>query len=120
MRKDLDLSFNAHPLTGDLATKTGTSAVEQSLRNIVMTNFYERGFNTEFGSNVTRNLFENNINGVTAQGIRQNVINAIENYEFQVELIEVNVVDVDGNSIDVTITYNITNQLQEQELKIRV
>lgn len=121
MRKDIDLTFNAHPLTGDLATKKGASAVDQALKNIVLTNFYERGFNTEFGSDVTTNLFENNINGVTAQGIRQNIINAIENHEPQVELIEITVVDAeDGHTLDVKIAYNITNELQERELTIRV
>ena len=121
MRKDIDLSFNVHPLTGDLATKKGVSAVEQSLRNIVMTNFYERGYNVEFGSNVTRNPFENNVDGITSQGIRQNIINAIENYEPQVELISVNVVDADdGHTIDVKIAYNITNDIKEKELTIRV
>lgn len=121
MRKDIDLSFNVHPLTGDLATKSGPSAVEQSLRNIVLTNFYERGYNVEFGSNLTSNLFENNIDGVTAQGIRQNIINAIENFEPQVELIEVTVVSSDdGHTIDVSIYYSIINDLQERQLTIRV
>lgn len=119
-RRDIDLTFNAHPLTGDLATKTGRSAVEQALRNIVMTNFYERGFNIEFGSAVSNSLFENDVNGVTAQGIRQNVINAIENYEPQVELIEVTVVGSNDHALNVTIIYNITNELTEQELTIRV
>lgn len=120
-RKDIDLTFNPHPLTGDLATKKGNSAIEQSLKNLIMTNFYERGFNTEFGSDVTSNLFENNINGVTAQGIRQNIISSIENYEPQVELIDINVVDADdGHTLDVRIIYNIVNELQERELTIRV
>jgi hypothetical protein len=121
MRKDLDINFHPHPLTGDIATKTGDSAVKQSLKNIIMTNFYERGFNTEFGSDVTSNLFENNINGVLSQGIRQNIINAIENYEPQVEIIDVSVVNAEsGHTLDIKIIYNITNELKEREFTIRV
>lgn len=119
MRKDIDLSFNKHPLTGDLSVKKGSSAIKQALRNIVLTNFYERGYNTEFGTDVKASLFENNIDGVTAQGIRQNIINAIENYEPQVDIIDVTVESTDqGNGLNIQIFYQELNNPVEQELTV--
>ena len=52
MRKDIDLNFRPHPLTGDLPVKTNQVAAAQALRSIVLTSFYERGFNVLFGTNV--------------------------------------------------------------------
>jgi len=118
-RKDIDLSFTVHPLTGDLATKSGVAAINQSLRNIVLTNFYERGYFVEYGTNVKSSLFENNVGDVFFQGIRQNVIRAIENFEPQVEIIEVEVFTPDDpNAITINIYYSVINTLEEQQLSI--
>jgi phage baseplate assembly protein W len=121
-RKDIDLSFTTHPLTGDLATKTGIAAINQSLRNIILTNFYERGYFVEYGTNVKSIFFENNIGDVLLQGIRQNIIRAIENYEPQIEIIEVSVVtpDSDPTSININIYYSIINTTEEQQLRINI
>jgi phage baseplate assembly protein W len=121
-RKDIDLSFTTHPLTGDLATKTGIAAINQSLRNIILTNFYERGYFVEYGTNVKSSFFENNIGDVLLQGIRQNIIRAIENYEPQIEIIEVSVVtpDSDPTSININIYYSIINTTEEQQLSINI
>jgi len=121
-RKDIDLSFTTHPLTGDLATKTDIAAINQSLRNIILTNFYERGYFVEYGTNVKSSFFENNIGDVLLQGIRQNIIRAIENYEPQIEIIEVSVVtpDSDPTSININIYYSIINTTEEQQLSINI
>ncbi|MDX1532735.1 MAG: GPW/gp25 family protein [Nitrosopumilaceae archaeon] len=121
MRKDIDISFAVHPLTGDLATKTDSQAIKQSLINLVLTSFYERGYNTECGTNVNASLFENNISGLTSQGMRQIIINTISNYEPQVDLIDVEVLDADnGNALNVNIIYNERNREKEQTLLVRI
>jgi phage baseplate assembly protein W len=121
-RKDIDISFTTHPLTGDLATKTGVSAINQSLRNIVLTNFYERGYFVEFGTNVKSSFFENNIGDVLLQGIRQNIIQAIENYEPQVEIIELSLFtpESDPTSININLYYSVINTTEEQQLRINI
>jgi len=122
MRRDIDLSFTVHPLTGDLATKTGVASIKQSLRNIVLTNFYERGFFVEFGTNVRSSLFETNIGDVFLQGIRQNIIRAIENFEPQVDILEVQVFSLDNapNDITINIFFSIINTTEEQKLSISI
>lgn len=49
MRIDIDPNFSPHPMSKDLVTKSGDSAVESSIKNLVLTNYYERGFNVEVG-----------------------------------------------------------------------
>ena len=62
--KDLNLNFSANPVTGDVATVTDVIAVKRSVRNLLLTNHYDRPFHPEIGSNVPHLLFEN-LNPVT-------------------------------------------------------
>ena len=56
--KDLNLNFTANPITGDVATVTDVNAVKRSVRNLLLTNHYDKPFHPEIGSNVTSLLFE--------------------------------------------------------------
>ena len=58
--KDLDLLFRVHPVTGDVVTRTDVEAVKRSVRNIVLTNKYERPFKPNFGTSLRDLLFELN------------------------------------------------------------
>lgn len=109
MRTDLDLSFKTHPLTGDLAIKTESSAIRQSLINIIRTNYYDRGMNVNFGTNIESALFEN-ITYLTAVTIKTNIMNAIKNYEYDIDLIDVQVIDNGDNDIDVKVYYTELNR----------
>lgn len=121
MRKDIDISFARHPITKDLAIKSGDSAIKQAIVNIVLTNYYERGYNVDFGTNVRSSLFENNVEGVTAQGIRANVIRSIENFEPQVEIIDVDVEsEAEGHTLSVTVKYQMINKREQQQVLVRV
>jgi phage baseplate assembly protein W len=107
-RKDIDLSFTAHPLTGDLAIKRDQSAVDQSIRNLILTNFYERGFNIEVGSNVTDYLFEN-FTPLLQQTIKSNIRQVLNNFEPGVEIVDVIADMRESNKLTVEIYYNYLN-----------
>ena len=53
---DLDLDFKAHPVTKDIVTKNDVEAVKRSIRNLILTNRYERPFQPELDGGVTRHL----------------------------------------------------------------
>lgn len=108
MRKDIDLNFTPHPLTGDIAMKSGRSAVDQSVKNLVLTEFYERGFNVEVGSNVTDALFEN-FSLLTQQTIKNNITKVLTNFEPGVEVVDVVADMTDTNTLTVEIYYNYLN-----------
>ena len=55
---DLDLSFTRNPITGDISLKTDYEAVKRSIRNLVMTNQYERLFQPTIYGGITDQLFE--------------------------------------------------------------
>jgi uncharacterized protein len=109
---DLDLDFLAHPTTKDVSKKTGNDAIKRSIRNLILTNFYDRPFRSYIGSNVQKLLFENAV--PLAIGFLQDAIReVIYNFEPRVELqnVEVNF-DQDNNGFNVTLYYVILNRAE--------
>lgn len=111
---DLDLDFIAHPTTKDVVKKKGFDAIKRSVRNLVLTNFYDRPFRPGIGSNAQKILFDN-INPFTATFLRDAIEEVIVNFEPRVKLREdenngivVNV-NPDNNGYDVTISFTIIN-----------
>ena len=111
---DLDLDFIAHPTSKDVVKKRGFDAIKRSIRNLVLTNFYDKPFRSYIGSNVQKILFDN-INPFTAIFLRDAIEEVITNFEPRVKLreddsngIDVNV-SPDNNGYDVTISFTIIN-----------
>jgi phage baseplate assembly protein W len=111
---DLDLDFLAHPTTGDIVKKTGTDAIKRSIRNLVLTNFYDRKFRSYIGSNAQKILFDN-VNPFTATFLKDAIIEVITNFEPRVSLAQdgddgvVVSVDPDGNGYNVRVTFTAIN-----------
>jgi len=108
---DFNLDFIAHPQTGDIVKIKDIASVIQSLRVLVLTNFYEKPFHPEIGSNITAMLFEN-VNNQTSGLIKDAIEEMISEYEPRVELIEIDVeTDVDETGYNIAITFRIQNIL---------
>jgi phage baseplate assembly protein W len=107
--KDLDLNFLAHPTTKDVTKKTGDEAIKRSIRNLILTNHYDRPFRHYIGSNVQKLLFEN-LNSLTANFLKNSIEETIKNYEPRVQLQQVTVdPDYDNNGYKVVMQYIILN-----------
>tara|TARA_A100001201_G_scaffold38881_2_gene40634 strand:- start:94 stop:495 length:402 start_codon:yes stop_codon:yes gene_type:complete len=105
--RDLSASFQANPLNNDLVVLKNANAIARSIRNIISTSPGEKFFDPDFGSNVTKLLFEN-IDDISAISIRDEIENSINNYEPRVSLISVETTpDYDNNAFDVKLTYRI-------------
>ena len=105
--KDISMSFGSNPLTRDLIAIKNASAISRSVRNIIMTLPGEKPFEPNFGSKVSKILFEN-IDMISAGIIVDEIKNSIQNYEPRVELVSVEAFpDFDSYSYDVVIIYEI-------------
>jgi phage baseplate assembly protein W len=105
--RDISMTFQNNPLNRDLIALKNETAIARSIRNIVFTLPGEKFFNPNFGSRVTRSLFEN-IDEILASNIRDEIATSIVNFEPRVELKNVEVIpNYDNNSFDVIITYSI-------------
>lgn len=106
---DLDLNFKAHPATGDATMKYDENAIKQSIKNLVMTNHYERPFHPEIGSQVRAVLFEP-ATPMLAITLKQAITNTIIAFEPRVNLQDVTItLSPDLNQLYVTIEFTIIN-----------
>ena len=106
---DLDLDFNSHPITKDIVTKTDVESVKRSVRNLILTNRYERPFQPDIDGGVTRHLFQP-ATPITFSDIENTIKNTVMNFEPRAEIISVNVAgDLDRNGFDVTINFRVLN-----------
>jgi phage baseplate assembly protein W len=101
--------FEPHPVTGDILKKSGPAAVVQSLKNLILLNYYEKPFHPEIGSNIRKLLFEL-VSPTIAALISKEIEIAIQNFEPRVELRQIQVVEnFNGDGFDVTIEFFIVN-----------
>tara|TARA_B100001057_G_C22171466_1_gene689602 strand:+ start:54 stop:494 length:441 start_codon:yes stop_codon:yes gene_type:complete len=116
--KDINLSLARHPITGDIASLTNIEAVKRSVRNLINTNFYERPFHPEIGSNVRSVLFEP-VSPIVATVLERHVKDVVENFEPRAELIDVQVTDnADANEYRVQIKFYVVNSSDIVDMNI--
>ena len=116
--KDINLSLARHPITGDIASLTNIEAVKRSVRNLINTNFYERPFHPEIGSNVRSILFEP-VSPIVASVLERHVRDVVENFEPRAELIDVQVSDnADANEYRVQIKFFVVNSSNIADMNI--
>ena len=108
--KDINLSFNAHPITKDITVLKNENAIKRSVRNIVNTIPRERFFNPELGSDVRSSLF-NFVDFGSASVIQKQIQISIENFEPRVDNLQVNVFPrPDSNEFEINVLFDIIGQ----------
>jgi phage baseplate assembly protein W len=106
---DLDLTFSRIPGKNDVALSYDEQSVIRSVRNLLLTNFYERPFQPNLGSNLDKLLFEP-VNNLTASLLENDIRNTITNYEPRVSLDYILISpNVDENAYTVTIQFYVGN-----------
>ena len=115
---DIDINMALHPESGDAALKYDINAVKRSVKNILLTNHYERPFKPEIGSTIRGLLFEN-----FRAGLKEDLARAIqvtiENHEPRASLISVQIeTKPDDHAITVSIIFRIRNITEPETLDI--
>ena len=107
--KDLDLFFGKKQGSSDISKITDVEAVKRSIRNLVLTNFYEKPFHPEIGSGVRDMLFEN-MTPITSVVLAKKIEDVVENFEPRARLIGVRALpNLDRNEYEVTIEFFVVN-----------
>ena len=106
---DLDLFFSKKSTSKDISKVTDIQAVKRSIRNLVLTNHYEKPFHPEIGSGVRDILFEP-MTPLTAHILTRKIEDVIENFEPRAKLIAVRALPkLDRNEYEVTIEFLVVN-----------
>jgi len=115
---DIDFAFTKRPVVGDVALSYDAQAVGRAIRNLLLTNHFDRLFNPNLGANLTALLFENASLAVTS-AIENEIKFAINNYEPRARLQTVKVtVAPDRNSYNATIVFYVVNQTTPTTLSL--
>ena len=114
--KDLNLNFSTNPITSDVTTLTDVNAVKRSVRNLLLTNHYDRPFHPEIGSNIQNLLFQH-FGPITGNQLSRAIEEMIENFEprARVETVEC-IPKPDTYTYDIIIYFYVENlpaELQE-------
>ena len=106
---DLDLFFAKKSTSKDISKVTDIQAVKRSIRNLVLTNHYEKPFHPEIGSGVRGMLFEL-MTPLTSHILARTIEDVIKNFEPRARLIGVTAKpNLDRNEYEVTIEFFVVN-----------
>jgi phage baseplate assembly protein W len=106
---DIDFAFTRKPVTNDVALSYDAQAVIRSIRNLLLTNHYERLWNPDLGSNLNALLFEL-VTPLTAASLQREVKTIIENYEPRARVNEIIVSPLpDKNAYNLYLSFFLEN-----------
>ena len=106
--RDIDLSFTVRP-SGEIYKKIDAAAVKQAIKNLLLTNHFEKPFLPLYGGNLRDLLFELATSSISEE-ITSNITRAIESYEPRAKIVDIRVDNrADYNSIGVTVEFRIVN-----------
>jgi len=106
---DFFTDFSQSPTSGMLNRKTNEDAVKQSVRNLLLTDKYERPYQPHIGSNIRAMLFEN-WSPAMGEVMKNHVQEVFDNHEPRADLVNCAVQTNDSqNSIIVKIWFRLIN-----------
>ena len=115
---DFTSDLTPHPVTKDLIRLQNDKSIIQSIKNLVLTNYGERPFQPNIGSNVNRSLFEP-ADTFLEDEIETSIRRTITANEPRVEVLNVTAtVSNDQSTVSVNILFSIINSMQPQSLDL--
>jgi len=115
---DFNHTFLPHPYTGQIVRRVNVDSVKLAIRNLILTNKYERLRNPRFGCNITRYLFEP-LEPRVEREIEDTIKYTIEAFEPRAQVQEIKATAAeDTNSVNVFIKFNVLTSKDIQDLNI--
>ena len=115
---DLSFDFIANPQTGDVATVKDAVSVKRGIKNILLTEGFERLFQPEIGSGIKNLLFEP-MTPLTEQRLHDACADAIDAWEKRAEVRNIAVIpEEEYNRYRVAIKFNINNSLETEQVDV--
>ena len=115
---DIDLSFLSHPITGKLTRKINREAVKQSVKSLILTDYYERPFKSDIGCGIRALLFEN-FHPAIIQQMDAVIREVISNYEPRAVIHSIDIqANPDQHELNVSIVFFVTNDPEPISLNV--
>jgi len=111
---DLNLKLTLHPVRKDIMSLKDDAAIKNSVKNLLLTNFFERPFQPDLGANLRALLFEP-ADVITRVALRDTIKNVLNEREPRISDVTVLVENEDAkNAYRVTVGFNI-KQIEKTE-----
>lgn len=117
---DLNGTMIANPSTGDVYLSKDAAAVKQSIKNLILTNRFERPFQPKVGGHIRGLLFEN-MSPESYRMARERIRSTIQNYEPRAKLRDIRVQGrLNANEVYVTIEFQVVSTQETVSLLVTV
>lgn len=116
---DLDFFFNSHPMTKDVIILHNVSSIKRSVRNLVLTNSYEKIYNPYVYADVLGSLFEN-FDPILVTKLKSKIEQVLQ-FEPRVRIEDIRISSVeqlDRNGINITIVFTPINRIRKETIDI--
>ena len=117
--RDFSLFFTSNPVTGDLSTLTDVADIKRAIRNLVLTNEFDRPFHPEIASHVRDLLFQP-FTVITYNLIKERIEKVLELFEPRANLTRIVIDDkefqkMDNNTLSLKIFFTLKNAPTDEE-----
>ena len=118
---DLNLQMIPHPQKKDIVPLKGELAVKNAVKTLLLTNFYERPFNSTLGANLRGLLFEP-ADAITKIALENGIKNVLNNHEPRIDNVNIIIqTKQDDSEYRITVVFSIksTSSVEEVEINLR-
>jgi len=118
---DLNLKLTKHPIRKDITPLKDDAAIKNAVKNLLISNFYERPFQPTLGANLRGLLFEP-ASVLTKVALKSAITKVLVKNEKRISIIELKVEDNrDNNAYRIYLTFRIKefDEIQEIEIELR-
>jgi len=104
---DLDLSLKIHPIRKDIIPLKDDAAIKNAVKNLLISNFYERPFQDDLGANLRGLLYEP-ADVITEIELRDNIREVLTKYEPRITVTNIVIRDnSQANEYGIIVNFNI-------------
>tara|TARA_B100001093_G_scaffold244275_1_gene233905 strand:+ start:5617 stop:6075 length:459 start_codon:yes stop_codon:yes gene_type:complete len=115
---DLNLKLTRHPIRKDIIPLKDDAAIKNAIKNLLITNFYERPFQPAKGANLRGLLFEP-ADAITKYELSSAIRKCIELFEPRVKVLSINIADeTERNAYRINVQFQIIEFDSNQEVEI--
>ena len=105
--RDLDLSLKIHPIRKDIIPLKDDAAIKNAVKNLLVSNFFERPFQPALGANLRGLLFEP-ADAITKIDLKEGIIRVLGDHEPRIKVLNINITDnSDTNSYIIQVNFLI-------------
>lgn len=116
--RDLDLGLTVHPIRKDIIPLKDDAAIKNAVRNLLVTNAYERPFQPSLGANLKGFLFEPG-DAITRINIKNRVSQTLKRHEPRIAVTNVDVIDrSEDNAYQINVSYTIKEYDTQENVQI--